>query len=164
MPQESITGQLEDYNSFVTVPLQKAILLGKATKPMKVKAKIVQDFQGWWKISWLLEELSCLLAHICFQVAFLPQNLQIHPSPWTSEDGSIHLCLPPSVSSMRFVTDVLMSHTHSGLMQLCRSLKNDSWEIRVKYSFLSLHLFSTICLHSAQFINGTDIPAQLSEQ
>lgn len=46
MPQESITGQLEDYNFFVTVPLQKAILLGKATKPMKVKAKIVQDFQG----------------------------------------------------------------------------------------------------------------------
>lgn len=25
MPQESITGQLEDYNFFVTVPLQKAI-------------------------------------------------------------------------------------------------------------------------------------------
>lgn len=143
MPQESITGQLEDYNFFVTVPLQKAILLGKATKPMKVKAKIVQDFQGWWKISWPLEELSCLWTyiHVCFHIAFLPQNLQIHPSPWTSEDGSIHLCLRPSISSMRFVTDVLMSCTHLGLMQLWRSLKNDSWEMRVKYNFLSLHRF-----------------------
>lgn len=57
-----------------------------------------------------------------------------------------------------------MSRTHSGLMDSWWSLKNDSCEIRVKYNFLSLHLFSTICLHGAQVINGTDIPAQLSEQ
>lgn len=156
------TVELRAYNVIVTLPLQKAVLLGKTIKTTKAKAETVQDFHGWKDLlpfTRINLPLSISTSSCCIsakKASDSPYSLSIcrcvhPPSSFYFKHKICHKCF-----------DVM--HPFWPYGESWRSFKNDSCEIRVKYNFLSLHLFSTSCLHSAQVINGTDIPTQQSEQ